>query len=138
VGELGQLIDVGAALGSTGTLDILPSSVPRESKNVKTLQGMNWIPIFCANCGCDGGYVPEANKDFAFYLCQPCADRYGNIAGTMMVPDEVFWARVKAEQLERHGRELTPQEVIEAIKDSDNPLAKLARDRRSFPEYQRR
>jgi hypothetical protein len=123
---------------SSESTDILPSSLTKVTKNVISVQGEPWKPIFCANCGKDGGWVPEKNCDFAFYLCQPCADKHGSIAGTMMVPDEVFWARVKAEQVETYGRELTEAEIAEALKDSDNSLAKLARDRHSLPEYNRR
>lgn len=55
---------------------------------------LNWVPIFCANCGAEGGLVPEAHTTFAFWLCNYCWESHGEIAGTMAVPDEVFWADV--------------------------------------------
>lgn len=129
-------------LAPVGTLDILPGSAARVSKNLKFSNGMFWVPIFCANCGADGGMVPEETKDVAFYLCDSnqndCAARYGPIAGTMPIPDEVFWAAVRAECLAQKGRDFTAEEVILAINDETNPLAKLARERYSRAEYNRR
>lgn len=86
-------------------------------------------PIFCANCGCDGGFVPTENMTFVFYLCDPCHERHGVPEGTYAVPDEVFFARVHEEQMEKYGRELSPFEMAEALKDDNNILAKLAKDR---------
>lgn len=111
--------------------NLLPTSLPRETKGVVFRQGVAWKPIFCASCGGDGGLVPEAHCDFAFYLCQGCADKYGNIAGYMMTPDEVFWEKVKQAQLEEYGRELFPEEVVEALKDENSIIAKLAKDKPS-------
>ena len=89
---------------------------------------MNWVPIFCANCGAAGGYVPEENCTFAFYLCNACAEKWSPLAGTMAVPDEVFWQKVKEAQIEKYGRELTAPEVEAALKDGDSILARLAKD----------
>jgi hypothetical protein len=122
----------------SGTPLILPNSIPRgPARGVKFLNGTPWRPIFCANCGADGGFVPEENCDFAFYLCQPCAEKHGKIEGTFMVPDEVFWKRVADAQVEKYGRVLTADEQVEALRDSDNLLSKLGRDRHSFPEYRK-
>ena len=78
--------------------DVLPDSRPRETKAAKLFHRTWWRPIFCANCGASGGLVPEENMTFAFYLCQPCADTWGDIAHTYMEPDAVFWQRVNEEQ----------------------------------------
>ena len=110
-------------------LDLLPSSVPRETRNVVMRGAVPWVPIYCANCGCDGGHVPEDAKDFAFYLCIPCHDKHGTIAGTMAVPDEVFWQKVKDAQIEKYGRELLAHEVVEELKVGDSMLSKLAKER---------
>ena len=130
------------ASGTAGSFDIFPTSIPLIPKNAKWLNGMMWIPIFCANCGVDGGFVPEEHCDFAFYLCTDqqngCATKWAPLTGTMLAPDEVFWMRVIEAQLERYGRQLSGAEIVELLKDSDNHLAKLARDRYSFPEYTRR
>lgn len=93
-------------------------------------QGQCWIPIYCGNCHTPGGLVPEENCNFAFWLCRNCEGTWGQLAGTMSTPDEVFWEKVKQAQLETYGRELTELEVVEAVKDDANPLAKLAKDRK--------
>ncbi len=84
-----------------------------------------WVPVFCANCGVDGGMVPEQNMTFVCWICAKCAETYGAIAGTMLMPDQVFWERVKQEQLEAYGRYLTEEELATIIKDGSSPLAKL-------------
>lgn len=111
---------------------ILPDSRPRVQKRVVRLGGLNWVPIYCANCGGDGGFVPEENCNFSFYLCDPCAEKWQPLTGTYCEPDTKFWARVKAEQLERYGRELEPYELVEALKDESHPLTKLCKERQDF------
>ena len=74
--------------------------------------------------------VPEEHCQFAFYLCDPCAERLGPITNTYMEPDVVFWQKVKEAQLEKYGRELTAPEIVEALKDENHILSKLAKDRR--------
>jgi hypothetical protein len=73
--------------------------------------------------------VPEENCDFAFWLCNNCAERHGAIADTYMMPDEVYWAKVSEFQLEKYGRHLTPQELEQALDDPTHPLHRLARER---------
>ena len=112
--------------------DLLPSSILTTShthKNTKYHIGLNWVPIYCANCGADGGWVPEDTANFAFYLCQPCADKWAPIAGFYIEPDAVFWEKVKKAQIEKEGRELTGAEVAECLKDDTHYLSKLAKDR---------
>jgi hypothetical protein len=106
-----------------------PTRVMRNVASTRFRVPRNWVPIFCANCGCDGGYVPEENCNFAFYLCMPCAERLGPISNTYIEPDAVFWEKVKQEQLERYRRELTAQELAEILKDDAHPLTRLAKDR---------
>ena len=89
---------------------------------------INWIPIYCANCGKPNGYVPEASCDFVCWLCDPCAEKWGPELATMMIPDEVFWQKVKFEQLERYGRLLDPHELQVAADSPCTPLGKLLRD----------
>jgi hypothetical protein len=72
-------------------LPLLPDSRPKIQRNVQFHLGLNWTPIYCANCGADGGFVPEDNCNFAFYLCNSCAEKLPPIEGTYRVPDEVFW-----------------------------------------------
>jgi hypothetical protein len=119
---------------------LLPDSRPRVQRNVQWRVnnniGMNWVPIYCANCGAPGGLVPEQGCNFCFYLCDPCAIKLPPIDGTYMIPDHVFWENVKQEQLARYGRELTPEEMAEVLKDGENPLTKLCRDRKDFSTVQ--
>lgn len=110
-------------------VDVLPDSRLKQPKNIYNHIGLNWVPIFCANCGKDGGFVPEENCTFVCYLCDPCAEKLGPITGTYMEPDAQFWARVKAEQLEKYGRELSADELVEILKDGNNSLTKLVKER---------
>lgn len=95
-----------------------------------TFGSINWVPIFCANCGKPNGYVPEENTDFVCWLCDPCSLKVGPELATMMVPDEAFWAKAQAEQLERYGRLLNPRELLTVADASCTPLSKLIRDKR--------
>jgi hypothetical protein len=114
--------------------EILPESrLQNRSKGVVQIpfagaNRLNWTPIFCANCGKEGGYVPEENMTFAFYLCDACAEKWAPLTGTLAVPDEVFWQKVKEAQAEEYGRLLTATEIAEQLKDGDSMLAKLARE----------
>lgn len=110
----------------------LPDSRSKLQKNVVRIGQMNWVPIFCANCGADGGLVPEENCNFAFYLCQSCADRLGNIDGVYMVPDEVFWKEVNGLQEAMYGRLLTAEELVDILKDENHAITKLCKDRKDF------
>ena len=110
---------------------VLPSSRATTILTPKSAvfdAGMWWVPLFCANCGKRCGRVPE-DSGHAFYLCSPCFDKHGVVAGTMVVPDEVFWATVREAQLETYGRELTLPELVVALDDPTSVLSKLARDR---------
>jgi hypothetical protein len=88
-----------------------------------------WLPVFCANCGADGGLVPEENMTFLFYLCNTCAETYGQVANVMLMPDEVFYAKVAEEQLARYGRYLTPEEWGQVGEDPSHPLWTVLRDK---------
>jgi hypothetical protein len=91
-------------------------------------RNLNWLPIFCGNCGTAGGWVPEETT-FIFYLCQPCADKHGKIDRTYMVPDEVFFQEVKNAQLEKFGRELSTPELVEALRSESSVISTLARSK---------
>lgn len=111
-------------------VDVLPES--RARRHVTGLvyaNGMTWQPIFCANCGAPGGVVPEDNCTFAFYLCNPCHEKHGTVAGTYAMPDDEFFSLVQAAQIEHYGRILSPLEQLAALDDETSPLAKLAKDR---------
>lgn len=119
-------------------LDVLPSSVPREIKDVVfvthdigLLKGITlaYVQTFCANCGKKGPLVEESSKDFAFYLCYSCAEKWSFMANTYVVPDEVWFERNKQVMLEKEGRELTGPEIVEAMRDPNHYLNKLTSDR---------
>lgn len=105
-------------------MDLLP-----DCRRQRVPAGVNrgvlgtWLPVFCANCGTDGGLVPEGATTFCFYLCNACAATYGQIANTYMMPDEVFFQQVAEAQLETVGRYLTPQEWERL--DASHSLIKL-------------
>jgi hypothetical protein len=116
--------------------DVLPECRTKVQRKVIRHANMNWVPLFCANCGSDGGMVPEEHCDFAFYLCMSCADKWGPITNCYMEPDHVFWEKVAQEQLDSYGRPLTAYEQSEVLKDDSSSLAKLAKDRPDFKTIQ--
>lgn len=114
--------------------DILPDCRPREAKGrvwIDRGDGFGKIPhvrFYCANCLKVYQLVPEENCTFAFWLCNPCVEKHGAVAGTYVMPDEVFWASVRAEQQERYGCQLNPYELSEVLKHENNSLNKLVRE----------
>lgn len=108
--------------------DILPESRARFAKNVIRSPQGNLIPIYCANCGKEWGKVPEQFITFAFALCQPCADKHGDIAHTYKEPDHVFWERVENAQREAGIEEMTPELLVEKLADPSSTFAKLAEE----------
>jgi hypothetical protein len=113
--------------------DLLPNSLTRTPRVDIGMSGRggNWLYLFCANCGADGGRVKETDlpQQFAFYLCDPCAEKLGPITGCYMEPDSVFWKKVNDAMVEKFGRILEVPEIIEALKDENHILTKLARER---------
>ncbi|MGH7747710.1 MAG: hypothetical protein ACREQ5_23570 [Candidatus Dormibacteria bacterium] len=115
-------------------LEILPDSRLRErAKGIirgffRGVGFINWMPIYCANCGKPNGYAPEENCTFVFWLCDPCSIKWGSSAGTALIPDEIFWQKAKYEQLEKYGRELSLTELLSVAESMTTPLSKLFRD----------
>lgn len=62
---------------------------------------------------------------FLFYQCYPCSETYGEIAGTMKMPDEIFFEKLKNAQLEEEGRFLNSQELAKVVEEGASPLATL-------------
>ncbi len=89
-----------------------------------------WVPVYCGQCGNPGGLVPAENMTFVFYLCNDCFAANGEITNTMVMPDEIFWEKIKQEQLEQYGRFLSESELSEVIAADASPLANLIKDRR--------
>ena len=108
--------------------ELLPDCRARETKNRIYSPIGNWVPVFCANCGRDGGSCPEENMTFMFYLCGKCAETYGQIAGTMMMPDEIFFEKLKQEQMESYGHYLTQSEFAAVVAADSSPLANLLKE----------
>lgn len=112
--------------------DPLPSGLARERRGVKMIGGKPFVPLYCINCGADGGLVDEAGvaamMDHA-YICEPCADKWGELFGASPIPDEIFWGKLRAAQMEKYGRMLTDFELVEALKDEHSMISKLARER---------
>ena len=111
-------------------MDFLPDCRAHEAKNRIFTPSGPWIPVFCANCGADGGSCPEENMTFIFYLCNKCAETHGTVAGVMMMPDEVFWQKMRDEQMETYGRYLTENELVAIAQEDASPLATLINGRK--------
>ena len=108
---------------------VLPDSRARNQAGVKQLNGTWMIPIYCANCGADGGFVTAEAINFAFYLCNECFEACGELTNMYVMPDEVFWEKMKQEQLESHGHYLTELELARVIEEDNSPLATLIKQR---------
>lgn len=67
---------------------------------------------------------------YAFYLCNDCADKYGEPAGLAKTPDEVFWAKVEEAMIERYGHCLNETEVLAALDEKHGVITKLEREGR--------
>lgn len=107
--------------------EVLPDSRSRDGRGAVqtgTVFGI-MVPIYCASCGTDGGLVPEKSTTFIFWLCNPCFGKYGEIAGTMVQPDQEFWREVKQEMAEGFGRELNDRELSDVVTANATPLATL-------------
>ncbi len=107
---------------------VLPNSVARRQSGIVMRGSVPWVPIWCANCGKPGGMVPQATATFAFYLCVPCSEKHGNIEGTVMVPDEVFWAKANEIIAAEYGRPLTELEMVKEADDPSSVISKLIRE----------
>lgn len=107
--------------------NVLPDS---RLRTVHTARGQvftsngAWIPVFCANCGTEGGLCHE-HSTHAFWLCNPCFERMGHITGTMVVPDAEYYAKVRQEMHEAHGRDLNALELAKIREEASTPLARL-------------
>ena len=108
---------------------LLPDSRLKTETTTHRHVGLNWQPIFCANCGKEGGFVPE-DVTFAFYICTPCSLKCGDIDGMYMVPDEVFFQEVKNAQIEKYGKELTENEIRDKLMEDSSLISTLGRSRK--------
>lgn len=112
-------------------MDILPDSrqhVDHTPKGMTQGPGGMWVPIFCANCGIEGGKCPTQNMTFLFWLCTKCFETHGHITTTMVVPDKVFFDRIAQEQMEAYGRWLSHNELLQVVAEDSTPLATLLKE----------
>ena len=109
-------------------VDLYPSSIPKVTRGLIYHLGINWKPIYCANCGVDAGLIPE-DATCAFSLCDDCGQVHGVPPGMMQLPDEAHWSKVNDAQLEKYGRVLDPLEQLDELRDPDSMLSKLVRDK---------
>lgn len=91
--------------------NVLPDSRAKVTRGRVFADGTTWVPVFCGNCGKEGGLVTES-ATFAFWICTPCEKKNGEITSLMRVPDQVFYENLMNEQLEKHGRLLSPEELL--------------------------
>lgn len=123
-------------LDSLSKIEILPNCIAARSSRTVRMGCRELIPIFCANCGADGGAILQTDfervKNWAFYLCDPCAEKWSPLVDQAIVPDELFWSAVREASVELYGRELAIEEQVEVLKDENAPLTRLAKDRLLF------
>ncbi len=113
---------------SRSTKDVLPDSRAKTTRGRQVIDGVVYVPVYCANCGAPYGGVPEDHTTFSFWLCSKCFEKHGAVANTMVVPDEVFWEKVNQAQIEKYGRLLEPNEIIRQLDDVNSTLSVLARE----------
>lgn len=90
------------------------------------------VPVYCVNCGKDGGLCYEENTTYLFYLCDPCFERWKPVleANFYVMPDEIFWQKMKDEQMEKYGRLLSKEELAKVVAEDASPLATLINGRK--------
>lgn len=123
----------------TAAIELLPdcrlTTPKRTTRIVNKLGSINYTPLFCANCGADGGMVPEyvpqvQGYNFAFYLCDPCAEKWSALAGTMLIPDQAYWLKLREMQMSDYGHELTSEEVVIELQNPTSKLSRFVSERR--------
>lgn len=108
--------------------DVLPDSrCQRSTGVVRHAQYGNQVPIFCANCGTPGGYVPEKWITSCFYLCfatgTPVRTREGwtpiedLVPGTEVLTHLGRWRRVTASAITEKGERAVFS--VKAVGDPD-------------------
>lgn len=114
--------------------DVLPDSRARDPKRVIPSVYGDWIIISCASCSREGGRVlaQQAREDgFAFWLCNDCFGKYGELTNMMVMPDELWWSAIQAEQVETYGRVLSFDELSAVVEAGASPLATLVKTGRT-------
>jgi hypothetical protein len=113
--------------------DLLPNSLGRLPRQDYFIPFPGrWFVMFCANCGVDGPRCrdTELPAQYAFYLCNDCADKYGEVAGCTATPDDVFMSKVSTAMIEEYGHPLTEREIIIELGDPNSVITKLENEGR--------
>ena len=105
--------------------DVLPDSRPTRSRGEISGPLGTLVQVYCANCGHRGPQVLKENLTFACYLCDPCAEKWGTIAGAYLMPDEVYFQKCAEARL----GQLAPMEILRALDDPRSEISLLAKDR---------
>lgn len=124
---------------SIGALDILPDCRLKEKKGTvmvdwdmpdRSVVRIECEPVYCATCGKLMQYCPLENTTYAFALCQPCFDKWGLLAGTYAVPDDVFNAAVAEQMMDSFGKYLTAEQlvVLDSLDELPRALRALEKD----------
>lgn len=112
-------------------MDTLPNSLTKTPKiDWGASHGVTWFYLFCASCGTDGGRVMDTMlpSQYAFYLCNDCAEKYGEPAGFTKTPDDVFMEKIANAMIERYGHVLNESEVLRELGDKNSVISKLERE----------
>lgn len=106
--------------------DLLPNCLGKLPKQDFSLGGV-WFYLYCANCGADGGRVMDTYlpAQYAFYLCNECAETYGEVAGCTATPDDVWRAKVAEAMKQEYGHALTEFEVLNALMEPHSVISML-------------
>lgn len=125
-------------------IDILPDSRTGRIIGGIKIRGIESRPVYCANCGKPEGYVP-VGMTYAFFLCDPCAGKYGNDAHFMREPDEKFFARARELQAEEEYKLTKINPLAETVvftqeflsKMLANPNSKFSKLKKDFDKHLR-
>ena len=118
-------------LNTPGALNILPDCRVQNNPRTVFLGALGyWQHVYCGMCHKEGPAVPKENMTFAFWLCNECFSTQGEITNTYVMPDEVFFERVRQEQLASYGRYLSAEEFVAVVEEGTTPLAKLLKERK--------
>jgi hypothetical protein len=63
---------------------VLPDARTDNRKKTKPGPLGHMYPVYCVNCGADGGLVIA---EFFFYLCEKCAETWGRLPLPEIPPD---------------------------------------------------
>ena len=112
--------------------DTLPNCLTRTPQVDRYIcQPGTWFHLYCANCHKSAPYRvrdTEMPAQYAFYLCNDCADKWGEPAGCTKIPDEIFGAKVQAAMMEEYGHILNDTEVAVQLDDPTSVISKLDKE----------